>query len=233
MNILNRAVFLLIVLIFCSVAFADDIIKIPNPEALRFQAEIGAFNQWDAKNSYPTRAILFAGSSSIRLWRTHDAFPEYAILNRGFGGAHISDVLYYYDQIVPKYEPAVIVFYAGDNDIASDKPVQQVYDDFQTLIGKIRKLKNPVTFIYLPIKPSLSRWSFWDKMNTLNLKIRDQYALDKNFIYVDTATPLLDASTNLPDTTLYMQDQLHLNEDGYKRWESLLAPVLEKAIIKK
>jgi hypothetical protein len=81
-----------------------------NPDPKRFVNEIEAFIDYDAKNSFPKDAVLFVGSSSIRLWKTHQAFPKIPVINRGFGGAHISDVNYYYDSIVKKYQPKLVVF---------------------------------------------------------------------------------------------------------------------------
>src|SRR3954466_1318356 len=85
----------------------------------RFETEIAAFEIWDHQNAVPQNCILFVGSSTIRLWQTADAFPEFPVINRGFGGSTIPDVSYFADRIVFKYKPHTIVFYAGDNDIAA------------------------------------------------------------------------------------------------------------------
>ena len=85
----------------------------PNPH--RFDIEINRFVNQDLKNSFPNDAILFVGSSSIRMWKTHKSFPEYKVVNRGFGGSHISDVIYFIDKVALKYSPKLIIFYAGDN----------------------------------------------------------------------------------------------------------------------
>jgi len=211
---------LFIILFLClSVVWGQDFK--PNPDPHRFQSEIDAFTSWDAKNSFATGAFLFTGSSSIRLWKTHEAFPDIVVLNRGFGGSHISDVLFYFDRIIPKYQPSVIVFYAGDNDIADGKPVDQVFKDFSDLLSRVRVLSETIDFIYLPIKPSGLRWALWEKMNAFNIKIRDTFSRDSNFIYMDTATPMLNPSTKQPDPELYMSDHLHLNEKGYQIWTEI------------
>jgi len=71
-----------------------------DPDATRFTAEIAAFEAWDRKNSPPKNAILFVGSSSIRMWQTAECFPDLAVIYRGFGGAQTSDVNHYADRIV-------------------------------------------------------------------------------------------------------------------------------------
>ena len=81
-----------------------------DPDPDRFEAEIKAFEAWDRQNSYPPRAVLFVGSSSIRMWQTADGFPELPVINRGFGGSHVSDVNHFVERIVFKYSPRVICF---------------------------------------------------------------------------------------------------------------------------
>ncbi|HKK45627.1 MAG TPA: hypothetical protein VJ964_08900, partial [Balneolaceae bacterium] len=114
----TRKWFFLFVFLFVIQGISKAQAPVKDPDPQRFQQEIDNFKLWDAKNSYPNQAILFVGSSSIRFWKSHDAFPNYPVINRGFGGAHISDVQHYYRQVIGKYHPSIIVFYCGDNDIA-------------------------------------------------------------------------------------------------------------------
>ena len=104
-----------------------------------FESEIAAFEKWDRQNAVPRDAILFVGSSSIRLWQTADSFPDLPVINRGFGGSTIADVNHFADRIVFKYKPRVIVFYAGDNDIAGGKSPQQVFADFKQFVERVGK----------------------------------------------------------------------------------------------
>lgn len=216
---------LLIFLSFYVLGFSQN--NIADPDAARFKKEIEAFTKWDAKNSFPKDAVLFVGSSSIRMWKTHEGFPGFPVINRGFGGAHISDVLYYYDDVVKKYNAPVIVFYCGDNDIAGGKPVEQVFDDYLKFVKKIRNENPEVKLIYIPIKPSVSRWNYWEKMNRVNMRIKKYNDEDKGLYYIDLASPLLDSSGK-PDAGLFISDGLHLNKKGYEVWQKLLRPLLKK-----
>jgi lysophospholipase L1-like esterase len=198
-----------------------------DPDPLRFQEEIQAFIEWDKKNSFPQRGVLFAGSSSIRLWATHDDFPNLPIINRGFGGAHISDMLYYFDQTIKKYSPSVIVFYCGDNDIAFGKTPGTVYNDFLTFISRMQDYLPKTKFVYLPIKPSYSRWEFWPDMQKTNDLIRQFIEKNNNLSYIDTATPLLSPAKE-PKQFLFRSDSLHLNQKGYQIWQSVLEGPLIK-----
>ena len=198
-----------------------------DPDPMRFKDEISSFTDWDQKNSFPLHGILFVGSSSIRLWHTYQAFPEYPLLNRGFGGAHISDVLYYYDQVVKKYQPQLIIFYAGDNDVAAGKKPEQVFADFRKFFMLVQTDFPQTNVVFLPIKPSISRWKFWEIMQKTNQMIKTYAAENKNLYFTDTATVLL-GSDGKPDPGLFLDDGLHLNTQGYHRWNRILAPILGK-----
>ena len=226
----NTIILSFIILIFVSNGLAIDS-TLADPDPKRFQSEIDAFNKWDQKNSFPEDAILFAGSSSIRMWKTHDAFPQYALINRGFGGAHIPDVIYYYNDVILKYNPKMVVFYCGDNDIASNVPIDQVFEDYVELISKITKDFPDIKFVYISVKPSGSRWQHWDNMNALNKKIEKYNQEYENLYYVDLATPLL-SSDGKPDNDLFLNDQLHLNDKGYQVWNSILSKMLESTFNK-
>ena len=138
--------------------FANEPVQ---PDPNRFAGEISAFEQWDNKNSFPADAVLFVGSSTIRMWQTRASFPDLPVINRGFGGSHISDINFYFKRVVSPYKPKVIVFYAGDNDIASGKSAQQVLDDFRRFVEMVRNQLPRTPIIFISIKPSESRWNFW------------------------------------------------------------------------
>lgn len=198
-----------------------------NPDPLRFKNEIDAFIQWDAKNSYPPDAVLFAGSSSIRMWRTHQAFPQYPVINRGFGGSVTADLIYFYEDVIKKYHARVIVLYVGDNDIAVGKSIDAVIIDYKKLVALIKKDNPNCKLIYLPIKPSISRWTLWSKMNEVNQRIKEFNESDDNLFYLDTATPMI-GDKGTPQRDLFIEDGLHLNAEGYALWNSLLEPLLKK-----
>jgi len=88
----------------------------------RWENDIQAFEASDRTNAPPSNAILFVGSSSIRLWKTlAEDFPEWPVINRGFGGSQVADSVAFVDRIVTPYRPRQIVLYAGDNDLAAER----------------------------------------------------------------------------------------------------------------
>ncbi len=217
----------LAVLLFLQGALFAQTKEDPNPD--RFEEEISRFQQWDQKNSFPEEAVLFVGSSSIRMWNTAEAFPDYPVVNRGFGGSHISDVQHFYEQVIAKYNPAVIVFYAGDNDVADDKPVSQVVKDYKELVDRVMDDFPDAKFAYIPIKPSASRWEYWDRMQEVNQQVKAYGEEHDQLFYVDLATPLL-AKNGEPDDSYYVGDQLHLSDAGYDVWDEIMSQELERII---
>ena len=200
-----------------------------DPDPNRFAGEIKAFAEWDSKNATPAEPVLFAGSSTARMWRTHESFPDLPVVNRGFGGSHISDVIHYAEQVVLPYKPKVIVFYAGDNDIAGGKPAQRVADDYRRFVTIVHAKLPDVRIVFLSIKPSGQRWSLWPEANKANALVQDFCKQDKRLFFADLATPLLGADGR-PKADLFLADQLHLNPQGYAVWAKAFRPILDEVL---
>ena len=207
----------------------------PNPYRLYLSNDgdelyIKDFQDWDKKNTFKKNGILFVGSSSIRKWNTSDYFNYKAsVINRGFGGSHISDINYYFNTIILAYKPKVIVLYAGDNDIAGNKKPVQVLEDYLEFVGLVQKNIKQAKVIYIPIKPSPARWSLWGDMAETNKLIKKHIDKDDMQIYIDTATPMLN-TWGKPKGDLFVSDSLHLSKKGYDLWSGILKPALDSLL---
>ncbi|MCU0405064.1 MAG: hypothetical protein MUE99_11010 [Chitinophagaceae bacterium] len=118
-----------------------SLVAIVDAQAQPFKDEIDAFKKQDAQSMPPTGAVLFIGSSSIRLWKNlEQQFPKHQVINRGFGGSSLPDVEYYVKDIVLPYKPSRIVLYCGENDFAASDTVtaQTVFNRFVSLYLAIR-----------------------------------------------------------------------------------------------
>jgi len=198
---------------------------------LPFAAEIVAFERADRTNPPPKDAVLFVGSSSIRLWKTlPQDFPDLKVINRGFGGSQVADSVRYADRIVLPYRPRVVVLYAGDNDLAAGKSPQQVLADFQAFIGKVHGALPDTPVLYLSIKPSVARWHLIDKIRQANRLIEEYAATSKGkVVYVDVFTPLL-TPDGQPRPDLLIADGLHLNAEGYRLWTPIVREQIDRAV---
>lgn len=194
-----------------------------------YAPEIAAFEAADRESPPMPGQVLFIGSSSIRLWAAleQDMSPV-PVLNRGFGGSKTQDVLAVFDRIVAPYEPSVIVYYCGDNDLGIDNTDSQAAaDGFIAFNRQARALWPNVVVFYIPIKASPARWHNWPAMTRSNDLVRDYCTRTPGTTYVDTVSPTL-TSSGTPDPLLFRDDGLHLNERGYAIWTSVIrGPVMQ------
>jgi len=198
------------------------------PSTTRFAKDIAAFEAADLKSPPPKNAFLFVGSSSIRMWRTlAKDFPEVPVINRGFGGSTIRDCIQYADRIVIPYQPRKIIFYAGDNDLASGRTAEGVLEDYKEFVAKIRAgVGADVPIDYISIKPSVRRLPVMEKMRKANALIADYCRAGTNLGYIDVFAPML-APDGSPRKGIFLADDLHMNAEGYKIWVDLVRPRLK------
>lgn len=223
MNLLLR--FLLSILLALLPAVSLTVAADDSP-SLRFEKEIKAYEAADEKNAPPTGAILFTGASGIRLWKTLEQdFPDHQVINRGFGGCHMADVVYYADRIVIPYKPRMIVVQAGGNDLNAGKTPQQVLADFQALVTKVRAKLPYVRIAYLSSSPSPARWSQADKQLEMNRLVKDYIAAGKNLDYIELYDAFLNKDGK-PREELFVADRLHHNAEGYKIRTAIVKPHL-------
>lgn len=195
-----------------------------------FAEEISAFKKADALKFPPKNSILFVGSSSFRMWtNVQDAFPGYTIINRGFGGSALPDLIRYTNDIIVPYLPKQIVIYCGDNDLAASDTVtaQMVVDRFKTLFTGIRKKLGNVPIAYVSIKPSPSRVMLMPKMLQANVMIMDYLRHKKKTAFIDVYHAMITADGK-PMTDIFKEDNLHMNAKGYAIWQKVMEPYLVK-----
>jgi lysophospholipase L1-like esterase len=182
----------------------------------RWEPEISAFEAKDRLNPPPKGAVVFTGSSTIRLWKTlSEDLPSVAALNRGFGGSQMSDLVHYFDRLLLPCEPGVVVVRSGGNDLHAGKPVEQVLGDFKALAEKLHASLPKTGLVYIALSPSVSRWSEDEQTRALNLAVRE-YAKGSGWVkYIDAYDVSLGAD-GLPRAELFVKDMLHFNAEGYK-----------------
>jgi lysophospholipase L1-like esterase len=201
------------------------------PQAARAQTggwveEMAAFSAEDQDRPFAEGGILFVGSSSIRLWDLQRSFPGMAILNRGFGGSQISDSIAHVDRLILRHHPRLVVFYAGDNDIASGKAPTTVAADFRTLVRRVHEALPKARIAFIGIKPSLQRWKLIDNVRAANAQIRRFAETDERIAFIDVDGPMLGWNER-PRADLFVEDGLHLSPKGYELWTALVRPFLE------
>ena len=195
------------------------------PPADKWEKEIAAFETQDQKSAPPKDAVLFVGSSSIRLWNLKESFPDLATINRGFGGSQMSDAARHSRRLINVSKPRLIVLYEGDNDLAAKKTPEQVAADFDELLKTVRTDLPTTPLVVIGTKPSPKRWAIIDQQRQLNRLLAERCTKDGHATFLDVEKPML-GDDGRPKAVLFRDDNLHLNAEGYKLWNSLLTPLL-------
>lgn len=195
-------------------------------DADRWEPAMQAFEKADKANPPEKGGVVFYGSSTIRRWDLKQSFPGKDYVNRGFGGSTMPDAIRYLDRVVLPLGPRVIVLYEGDNDIGRGGTGPIVFQDFKTFVKKVQAKLPQTKIVYLAIKPSLARWYLVNQMRAANLMIKEYCYRDPNLIYVDTDKPMI-GDDGEPRNELFVEDGLHMSEEGYAIWTKLVAPHLK------
>ncbi|MDH4064951.1 MAG: GDSL-type esterase/lipase family protein [Acidobacteriota bacterium] len=198
-----------------------------SPDPRRFEKDIAAFEAEDRAAPPPAGSTLFVGSSSIRYWDVAKAFPTRSTIKRGFGGSHVSDNVYYADRIIVRYKPALIVFYAGDADVAAGKTAEQIAADVKTLIALIHERLPGTTMVIIGTKPSPAHWAHIDTIRRANRLVKALVANDPLAAYADVDDALV-GSDGHPRPDFYAENGLNLNERGYEAWTAAVRPVIDR-----
>ncbi len=210
-------------LFYCSTISAQQ----PPP----FYDEIQDFKTQDKDSMPPRDAILFVGSSSFTMWKdVQDYFPGRTIINRGFGGSTLQDVIRYANDIIIPYKPKQIVIYCGENDMAYDDSLYpaQVKERFEQLFNMIRMQYPKVPVAYISIKPSPSRDKLMPKFNVANVMIKSFLNTKKKTKFIDVYHAMLEKD-GTPMKDIFIEDNLHMNAKGYRIWQKLIQPHLVKS----
>ncbi|MEZ0538352.1 GDSL-type esterase/lipase family protein [Fibrella arboris] len=211
---------------FFSLAFLLTMLALPTLAQTNYDAEIATMEAQD--KTPPANGILFVGSSSIRYWDgLKEAFPGKPVIQRGFGGSTMSDLIRYIPKLVLPYNPKQILVYEGDNDIGQqNKTAKDVYSQFLTFFMLVRKQLPNANITYIAIKPSPSRRKSMPVAAEANQMIKQYLAGQKNTAFADVYTPMLGA-TGQPRPELFKADSLHMTPQGYEVWKNVIGPLLK------
>ena len=195
-----------------------------------FINEINAFRKADSITTPPKNAILLIGSSSFTNWKdVAKYFPEHTIINRGFGGSSLPHMIMYAEDIIFKYNPKQIIIYCGENDLTGGPTITA-----DTILNRVKKLHQlirskykKVPVAYISMKPSPSREKYLETMQKGNAMIKSFMEHQKRSSYIDVYSSMLDANGKVL-THIFLSDKLHMNAEGYKIWQGVIAPYLVK-----
>ena len=204
------------------------IIKSCTTHAQPFINEIKAFRKADSLTTPPKNVVLLVGSSSFTKWKdVQDYFPAHTMLNRGFGGSSLTDLIFYANDVLLKYKPKQILIYCGENDLTGGPSItaDTVFERLKTLYTLIRSRYKKVPIAYISMKPSPSREKYLVTMQKANELIKSFMEKQKRAAYIDVYHSMFDADGKIL-TNIFLSDKLHMNAAGYKIWQGIIAPYL-------
>lgn len=203
---------------------------IAQPTRPPFWDDIQAFKKQDSIHFPAAKQILFVGSSSFTMWRNlQEYFPDFPLLNRGFGGSSLSDLVYYSKDVITRYHPKQIVIYCGENDFAASDTVtvESVVKRFKELFSRIRASDRTVFISYVSMKPSPSRKHLLTKFVSANKEIELFLKEQRRTSFILVFDKMLNTDGTMRDD-LYLEDGLHMNAKGYAIWQKEIEPHLLK-----
>jgi lysophospholipase L1-like esterase len=211
-------------------------LKINKPKSeegvLRYANDINKFDSLNNAEVYNKDAVLFLGSSYIRMWKNIRQDIGYKdIIHRGFGGSNLRDVAYYVKRIVYPHQPKAIFMYVGNDivDSPKDKSPDQVLEYFKYVVKVIREKYPTIPIAWLQISPSEKRWGAWDKVKAANSLIKNYCETQQQLYFVSFENSFLDQDKQ-PMKSYYLPDKLHYNEEGYKVWGAAIKDQFFKII---
>lgn len=184
----------------------------------RWEDTIKKFEAADSAMLPPKGAVLLVGGSNARRWiDVGDYFPQHQVINRGFGGARLTDVLHYADRIALPYAPKTIFLNAGGNDLSSGKSPEQVRDTARAFSAKIHATL-PDTRIYHIGLPHVLRASSSPEtlaaIREMNTLLAEFARTEENFEFIDLFEAFLD-DKGQPRPNLFVKDGIHFSAEGY------------------
>jgi hypothetical protein len=187
------------------------------------------------KTEGSSEAILFLGSSSVRRWENiaQDIAP-FKPVRRGFGGSRYCDVAIYAPTLVKDLQYRACVIFVGNDVTGSkeDKSAQEVSRLAKSVIASVRHERSSIPVLLVSVTPTPSRFKVWEEIQKVNTELRKLGDEIENVDFLDTCSEYL-TSYGQPRPELFVNDQLHQNEVGYKIWSKLIVGKLGEMLTAK
>ena len=206
----------------------------PPEEILKWESDIAVFDSLNLIEYSDAGTLLVTGSSSIRMWDSiHVDLAPYKVMQRGYGGSKLTDFNYYVSRIIkPEQFKAIVVFIANDiSGAEEDQSPKEMFQLFKALVKQIRTRNSGTPICWIETTPTPSRWHVNNQAREANELIRSYCERNKDLHFIHTFDHYL-SPENLPDSTFFREDMLHMNRKGYEQWAEIIKVSLEEAGIK-
>ena len=212
---------------------ADDWLEVYREKATeRWEKEIVKLEARNGQQQHSADSILFIGSSSIRRWATIETdVAPYRPIQRGYGGAKFTDLAIYARRLIePHQYRALVIFVANDvSGREDDHSADQVEQLVRYVVGVSHAHRGDAPVLLIEITPTAKRFEVWPKIREVNARLREIAFSTPNTYFIPTASHYLDPDGS-PRTELFVDDKLHLNDEGYRIWGRLVRGRLDDVL---
>ncbi len=189
-------------------------------------------SQWEQtleqEGLFADHTIIFFGDSQLALWRMAPSFGRLPIRNRGISGDQAIHALRRFEQDSLAYQPDLILFLMGTNDLARQTPIDEIVAALKSMVDAARTQGASVLIgSILPVAPQ--QGPIRDPAKIIQLNQQLQALADRDLVeFIDFHAQLVDESGWM--NPQYTDDGLHPNESGYAKMTQLLTPRLAQVL---
>jgi len=163
-------------------------------------------------NPEPQNAIVFAGSSIFHFWITLvDDMAPLPVINQAFAGARMHSVFNAMDKLIVPYNPKIIVYYCGSNDINDGAEASDILSGFEKFVSAVRDKLPSIIVYFVSINKAPQKVDKWNVIDVSNEKI-------KNWC----------EDGGQSRTDLFFDDGLHFQPKAYVEFAKIIKSVIEK-----
>lgn len=200
----------------------------------RFESAIQNYEQYPVE----TGKVLLYGSSFLRNWGYDRAKEQWAayggldVVNHGFGGATVDELLRYYHRMVLPYCPSAVVLRPGHNDLTRGLTPEETWFLTERLIAWLRTDWKDLPIVLIQVFDTKKYGT--TERRQLNARYNDlmiRYAAENEGIYTVDLDPFFhheDGSLR----EIFVADGLHLTDAAYEEMARWLTPQVA-ALLKK
>ena len=198
------------------------------PSPTRFQSTIDKYMESDKASPPAKGTIEFIGSSIFFRWKNlADQMAPLPVYNRAFGGSQTADILYYMDQVVLPYEPRIIVYYCGSNDVNGKQTAETIAGRYREFVTRVHAKLPGTKIFYVSVNKAPQKMDRWDVVDAVNKSVAEFSAGDKRLGFIDVNPALFDAAGKAR-IELYLPDKLHFLDPAYDEFTKIIKPVIER-----
>lgn len=220
-----------LLLLWIAASGIDDPLAAYRQAARQWENEIQSLEELDRTENDPPNALLFTGSSSIRLWESMQKDLEpWPTIRRGFGGSTFSDLAIYAPRLLRSHDyRALVIFVANDiKGEKQDKTPAEIVRLFEIVAEASQKHRPNAPIFLIAITPTDSRWDCWKRIQQANRALEDT-CTKNGWHFISTESSFL-GQDGKPISDYFQDDRLHLNTKGYQVWSELIRQKLKEVL---